>query len=31
MKVLPKREAFRHHSYPSDLAEGVIVGLGTIA
>lgn len=23
-----KREAFRHHSYFSDLAEGVIVGLG---
>ena len=25
-----KREAFRHHSYLSDVAEGVIVGLGTI-
>jgi 3-dehydroquinate dehydratase-2 len=25
-----KREAFRHHSYLSDIAEGVIVGLGTI-
>lgn len=25
-----KREAFRHHSYFSDLAEGVIAGLGTI-
>ncbi len=24
-----KREAFRHHSYLSDIAEGVIVGLGT--
>lgn len=24
-----KREAFRHHSYLSDLAEGVIAGLGT--
>lgn len=24
-----KREAFRHHSYLSDTAEGVIVGLGT--
>ncbi len=24
-----RREAFRHHSYFSDLAEGVIVGLGT--
>lgn len=24
-----KREPFRHHSYFSDLAEGVIVGLGT--
>lgn len=24
-----KREAFRHHSYFSDLAEGVIAGLGT--
>lgn len=23
-----KREAFRHHSYLSDIAEGVIVGLG---
>jgi len=23
-----RREAFRHHSYFSDLAEGVIVGLG---
>ena len=23
-----KREAFRHHSYFSDIAEGVIVGLG---
>jgi 3-dehydroquinate dehydratase-2 len=23
-----KREPFRHHSYFSDLAEGVIVGLG---
>ena len=26
-----KREAFRHHSYLSDIAEGVIVGLGTSA
>jgi 3-dehydroquinate dehydratase-2 len=25
-----KREAFRHHSFLSDVAEGVIVGLGTI-
>jgi len=25
-----KREPFRHHSYLSDIAEGVIVGLGTI-
>ena len=25
-----KREAFRHHSFLSDIAEGVIVGLGTI-
>ena len=25
---LHKREAFRHHSYLSDLAIGVIVGLG---
>jgi 3-dehydroquinate dehydratase-2 len=25
-----KREAFRHHSYLSDVAEGVIVGLGTL-
>jgi 3-dehydroquinate dehydratase-2 len=25
-----RREPFRHHSYLSDLAEGVIVGLGTI-
>ena len=25
-----KREPFRHHSYLSDVAEGVIVGLGTI-
>ena len=25
-----KRETFRHHSYLSDVAEGVIVGLGTI-
>ena len=25
-----KREAFRHHSYFSDVAEGVIVGLGTL-
>jgi 3-dehydroquinate dehydratase-2 len=24
-----RREAFRHHSYLSDIAEGVIVGLGT--
>lgn len=24
-----KREAFRHHSYLSDVAEGVIAGLGT--
>jgi len=24
-----KREAFRHHSYFSDIAEGVIAGLGT--
>ena len=24
-----KREAFRHHSYLSDVAQGVIVGLGT--
>jgi 3-dehydroquinate dehydratase-2 len=24
-----KREPFRHHSYLSDIAEGVIVGLGT--
>jgi len=24
-----KREAFRHHSYLSDIAEGVIMGLGT--
>jgi 3-dehydroquinate dehydratase-2 len=24
-----KREAFRHHSYLSDIAEGVIVGFGT--
>ena len=23
------REAFRHHSYLSDIANGVIVGLGT--
>ena len=23
-----KREAFRHHSYLSDIADGVIVGLG---
>lgn len=25
-----KREAFRHHSYLSDIAEGVILGLGTV-
>jgi len=25
-----RRESFRHHSYLSDIAEGVIVGLGTI-
>ena len=25
-----RREPFRHHSYLSDIAEGVIVGLGTI-
>ena len=25
-----RREAFRHHSYFSDLAEGVIVGLGAV-
>ena len=25
-----KREPFRHHSYLSDIAEGVIVGLGTL-
>src|SRR4030095_10544463 len=25
---LPRREPFRHHSYFSDLAEGVICGLG---
>lgn len=25
-----KREAFRHHSYFSDIAEGVIVGLGPL-
>ncbi|MCE9660063.1 MAG: type II 3-dehydroquinate dehydratase [Burkholderiales bacterium] len=25
-----KREAFRHHSFLSDIAEGVIVGLGTL-
>jgi len=25
-----KREAFRHHSYLSDIAQGTIVGLGTI-
>ena len=24
-----KREPFRHHSYLSDVAEGIIVGLGT--
>ena len=24
-----RREPFRHHSYLSDIAEGVIVGLGT--
>lgn len=24
-----RREAFRHHSYLSDIAEGVVVGLGT--
>ncbi|CAM5456646.1 type II 3-dehydroquinate dehydratase [Eoetvoesiella caeni] len=25
-----KREAFRHHSYLSDLAQGVVVGLGAL-
>jgi 3-dehydroquinate dehydratase-2 len=25
-----KREAFRHHSYFSDIAEGCIVGLGSV-
>lgn len=25
-----KREAFRHHSYLSDLAQGVVVGLGVL-
>jgi 3-dehydroquinate dehydratase-2 len=30
MSNVHKREAFRHHSYLSDVAEGVIVGLGTL-